>query len=492
MSVVAIIGAGIGGLSTAIRAAAEGRKVTLLESSPEVGGKLRQLKIGAYRFDLGPSLFTWPELLEDTLRAAGEHAAPFHYTKLDRSCHYFWPDGTRFTAWSDRDKLSAEIQSAFGIDPVPVLNHLDSSQRGFNATKGLFLEQSLHEASSWKPNSALGHLGKAVKSWRDLPLTRKLNSWNRRVGHPQIQQLFNRYATYNGSDPYRAPAMLHVIPHLEFGMGTFAPKSGMHGIVEALHQTALNLGVNIRTHARVEKINVENGCVNGVTLLGGEFVEADVVVSGADVTPTYRNMLSDQKQPERILSAEPSTSGVIFYWGMRHPAPDLHLHNILWAEDYREEFAALFERQEISEDPTVYINIGSQTSPSDAPEGAGNWFVMVNAPAGWDPKGLDDLRRKVEQKIERMTGINVRKHRECEHVLTPNDIEIRTGSHRGALYGPASNAPLSAFLRHRNRDRKIKGLYFAGGSVHPGGGIPLCLLSGRITHQLMEKHDPLL
>ena len=182
---------------------------------------------------------------------------------------------------------------------------------------------------------------------------------------------------------------------------------------------------------------------------------------------------------------------MIFYWGVRHPAPDLHLHNILWAQDYRAEFKALFQDESIAEDPTVYINIGSRTSPADAPEGAGNWFVMVNAPAGWETSGLDHLRTRVMAKIQRMTGIDVAAHLECEHVLTPADIATRTGSHMGALYGPASNRPMSAFLRHRNRDRKLKGLYFVGGSVHPGGGIPLCLLGARITHELMEQHDPI-
>jgi diapolycopene oxygenase len=489
VSSVTVIGAGIGGLATAIRAAASGRDVTLFEASPEVGGKLRQLQMDGFRFDLGPSLFTWPDLLLDTLKTAGQHAAPFDYTKLDRSCHYFWPDGTRFKAWSDKNKLSEEITRAFDVAPSPVLEHLERSALGFEATKALFLEQSLHERSSWSPKKTFGHLGQAWRGRQALPLTQTLDQWNARTGHEKLRQLFNRYATYNGSDPYRAPAMLHVIPHLEFGMGTFAPKGGMHAIVKALHSTALNLGVTIHTETPVERILTTHGRVSGVRTHRGDHL-TDVVVSGADVTPTYRRMLPDHRAPERILKAESSTSGVIFYWGVHHPAPELHLHNILWAQDYKAEFDALFQQKTIAEDPTVYINIGSKTSPEDAPEGAGNWFVMVNAPAGWKASGIEDLRHRVMAKIQRMTGIDVAQHLACEHVLTPDDIEARTGSHRGALYGPASNKPTSAFLRHRNRDSRIGGLYFVGGSVHPGGGIPLCLLGARITHELMEQHDP--
>ncbi len=490
MSTVAVIGAGIGGLATAVRAAAEGRNVALFEAAHEVGGKLRQLELGGYRFDLGPSLFTWPDLLVETLQQAGRHAAPFSFSKLDRSCHYFWPDGTRFTAWSDPETLSKEIARAFHVDPGPAMDHLERSAEGFEATRGLFLEQSLHEATSWTPAKTARHLRKAWQGRRALPLTQTLDRWNARPGHDKLRQLFNRYATYNGSDPYRAPAMLHVIPHLEFGMGTFAPDGGMHAIVDALYQTALNLGVKFHLNTPVERILTEGKKVKGVRTASGQEYSADVVVSGADVTPTYRRLLPEHKAPERILSAEPSTSGVIFYWGVRHPAPDLHLHNILWAEDYRAEFDALFKSKTIAADPTVYINIGSRTSPEDAPEGCGNWFVMVNAPAGWQPHDLADLRSTVMDKILRMTGIDVTAHLECEHVLTPQDIASRTGSHRGALYGPASNRPTSAFLRHRNRDRRIRGLYFVGGSVHPGGGIPLCLLGARITQELMEHHDP--
>ena len=489
MSAVAVIGAGIGGLATAVRAAAQGRQVTVYEAAPEIGGKLRQLHLNGYRFDLGPSLFTWPDLLLDTLASAGPKAAPFEYQQLDRSCHYFWPDGTRFTAWKDASALSDEIERAFDIDPGPAMRHLTRSATGFEATRGLFLEQSLHEWHSWSPAKTAKHLSNAWKGRSALPLTRNLNQWNARAGHEKLQQLFNRYATYNGSDPYRAPAMLHVIPHLEFGMGTFAPKGGMHAIVDALYQTAINLGVKVHMDTPVERILTRDGRVSGVRTAKGEHT-ADVVVSGADVTPTYRQMLPEHRAPERILKAESSTSGVIFYWGVRHSAPDLHLHNILWAEDYKAEFDALFKHKQIADDPTVYINIGSRTSPEDAPEGAGNWFVMVNAPAGWKTNGLNDLRKRVIAKIQRMTGIDVAAHLECEHILTPDDIASRTGSHRGALYGPASNRPTSAFLRHRNRDRRIGGLYFVGGSVHPGGGIPLCLLGARITHELMERHDP--
>ena len=491
MSTVAVIGAGIGGLATAIRAAAGGRQVSLFEAAPEVGGKLRELHLDGYRFDLGPSLFTWPELLVDTLNQAGGRAARFAFRKLDRSCHYFWPDGTRFTAWSDPEALSSEIGRAFDVDPGPTMAHLQCSAEGFEATRGLFLEQSLHEPASWQPSVAGGHLRKAWKGRRSLPLTRTLDQWNARAGHDKLRQLFNRYATYNGSDPYRAPAMLHVIPHLEFGMGTFAPEGGMHAIVEALDRTARNLGVRIHLNTPVDRILTKGSKVCGIRTDAGQEHPADVVVSGADVTPTYRRMLPDHRAPERILSAESSTSGVIFYWGVRHPAPDLHLHNILWAEDYRAEFDALFRDRTIAEDPTVYINIGSRTTPEDAPEGCGNWFVMVNAPAGWKTEGLESLRMRVMAKVHRMTGIDVAAHLECEHVLTPDDIASRTGSHQGALYGPASNKPTSAFLRHRNRDRRIRGLYFVGGSVHPGGGIPLCLLGARITHELMERHDPI-
>jgi phytoene dehydrogenase-like protein len=221
--------------------------------------------------------------------------------------------------------------------------------------------------------------------------------------------------------------------------------------------------------------------------VAGHDLAADVVLSNMDVTPTYRRLLPDLKAPEKTLNQERSSSALIFYWGVRRDFPELNLHNILFAGDYEAEFHDLFERKRLHADPTVYIHITSKDLPGEAPEGGENWFVMINAPADY---GQDwtawrtQARASVLAKIERALGVDVAPFIEVEDVLDPPTIQARTGSDRGALYGASSNNAMAAFLRHPNFHRQIPNLFFVGGSAHPGGGIPLCLLSAKIAADL--------
>jgi phytoene dehydrogenase-like protein len=211
-----------------------------------------------------------------------------------------------------------------------------------------------------------------------------------------------------------------------------------------------------------------------------------------DVVPTYRRLMPEQPAPERILEQPRSTSALIFYWGMDRSYPELHLHNILFTEDYPAEFHALTETKTLHPDPTVYINISSKVDPADAPPGGENWFTMINVPhdAGQDWEALRaKARRAILRKLEAMLGKPVEQHIVCEQVLDPPGIQSRTSSFLGALYGSSSDNRYAAFLRHANFSRRIKGLYFCGGSVHPGGGIPLSLLSARIACQQAAKRE---
>ena len=278
---------------------------------------------------------------------------------------------------------------------------------------------------------------------------------------------------------------MHVIPHLEHGIGTFLPEGGMRSIPLHLEKLGRALGVTFLTDTAAARILHAEGRVTGVEDARGQVHRAHWVVSNADLHPTYRQLLPDVKAPERILNQERSTSGVIFYWGVKGTHPKLSLHNILFSKDYRAEFNRIQHDGTPGEDPTVYINITSKELPQDAPEGHENWFVLMNVEANpkmWDDGAVAVLREQVLAKIERTLG--ARPDIVCEQVLKPQTIESLTGSWRGALYGASSNSAAAAFLRHRNRSTDLEGLYFCGGSVHPGGGIPLCLLGARIVDEL--------
>jgi phytoene desaturase len=494
MKKVAIIGAGIAGIASAIRLACKGFDVSVYEANAYAGGKLSSFHLKGYRFDAGPSLFTLPNLVTELFELAGKNPTDFfEYEQLTEVCRYFWEDETQLTAWADPTKFAQEVEHITGESAEKISQFLKESAFKYEVLDGLFLQDSLHKLSTWTSR-------KALRGYLNLPklgIFGTMNDANEKLfKNPKIVQLFNRYATYNGSDPYQTPATLNIIPHLEYNIGAFFPKKGMVSITNSLVKLAESLGVKFYFETRVEEIIVENTGVKGVKVKSiedkkkgentqkvQEFVPANAVVSNMDVTHTYRKLLPTQSHPEFLLNQPKSSSGVIFYWGIKQQFPALDLHNILFSDNYKEEFRTMFDKKTIYHDPTVYINITSKHKADDAPEGCENWFVLINAPANdgqnWD-EIIQETRKNVLDKISRILGKNIAELIECEEILDPRTIESKTSSAQGALYGNSSNNRFAAFLRHANFSSKIKNLYFVGGSVHPGGGIPLALSSAKI------------
>ncbi len=482
-----VIGAGIGGLASALRLKHLGYSVTVFEKNDYAGGKLHAIEQDGYRFDLGPSLFTLPHLVEDLLRLFPKEKINFNYKSKETAFHYFWEDGTLFKASTDSSQFIKDASLIFKEDKTLIKKYLSKSKSKYDLTKSLFLEKSLHKAATYLSLDTL----KAIINAPFLGLSNTLNDENSKFNNPKLTQLFNRYATYNGSSPYQTPGIMTMIPHLELGLGTYYPDGGMHRISQSLYELAQKVGVEFRFRESVTSIkNLENK-VTGVVTKTDDY-DADLVVSNMDIVPTYRNLMKDVPAPEKTLKQERSSSALIFYWGIDREFPELDLHNILFSKDYEAEFKDIFENKTLYSDPTVYINITSKESKDDAPAGHENWFVMVNAPGdyGQDWEQLvKDTKQQIISKIKRCLQVDISKHITTEYILTPQGIEKNTSSYRGALYGAASNNKFAAFLRHPNFNGKIKNLYHVGGSVHPGGGIPLCLLSAQITADLIQKEQ---
>lgn len=317
-----------------------------------------------------------------------------------------------------------------------------------------------------------------------------MNDENEKVfSDKRLVQYFNRYATYNGSSPYLAPGLLNMIPHLEHNIGTYFPTNGMFDITRSIYKLAEELGVSFYFNSRVEKIETSGGHVKGV-VSNGTLYDSDIVVSNADIHPTYQKLLPQHRAPQKLLNQEKSSSALIFYLGIKKEFVELGLHNILFSEHYREEFDCLFAHKTIHHDPTIYINITGKFKKDDAPAGCENWFVMINVPNNngqdWDVL-IAEARKNIIAKINRLLQTDIESLIEAEDILEPRTIESRTSSFAGALYGNASNNRFAAFLRHKNFSSSIKGLYFCGGSVHPGGGIPLCLNSAKIVSELIQE-----
>jgi phytoene desaturase len=300
--------------------------------------------------------------------------------------------------------------------------------------------------------------------------------------------LFNRYATYSGSNPYKAPGMLKLIPHLELNEGIFYPQGGMIAINNALYNLAVKKGVVFNFNTTVQRIIESDNEAKGIVVNHENFF-ADVVISNADVYFTYLKLLNNTYQAKQILKQERSSSALIFYWGIKQEFPQLELHNIFFSKDYEAEFKSIFKTKKPYNDPTVYINITSKMEHGvHAPAGKENWFVMVNVASDMrmsEEAVISLYKKNILAKLNRMLQTDIELLIETETILHPKKIEEETMSFSGALYGNSSNTRKAAFLRHPNFSKDIHRLYFTGGSVHPGGGIPLCLKSAEITADLI-------
>ena len=481
-----IIGAGIAGIASAIRLATKGYDVAVYEANSYPGGKLTTLQLGNYRFDAGPSLFTLPDLVEELFRIAHKNPADyFDYQQLETACHYFFEDGTFLKFYADKTKLLKEVEEKLGVDATPLKKHFDRSELIYKATSKTFLEQSLHKPSSYLSKDILNTI--AHIPWLNI-FTTMHQANEKALNHPKLVQIFDRYATYNGSNPYAAPGILTIIPHLEHGIGTFFPTKGMHSITTAFVQLAQELGVAFHLNQRVDEIVVKNKEIIGIRI-GETHVLADVVVCNSDVKPAYQFLLPTTKAPKKTMKQEPSSSAMIFYWGIKKEFPQLDVHNIFFSDDYKKEFNTIFNDLTVDTDPTIYVHIASKIVKEDAPKNSESWFVMVNVPSNqgqdWNElRGV--IRQRIIDKLNRLLNEDMESLIEVEDYLDPIRIEERTSSFKGALYGASSNDRMAAFFRHPNFS-KIKGLYFAGGSVHPGGGIPLCLLSAKIACNLIPN-----
>lgn len=483
-----VIGAGVAGLASAIRLAVQGFSVTVFEKNSYPGGKLSDFALKGYHFDAGPSLFVEPENIEELFELAGEPVEDyFEYSAYPVACRYFFDDGTVINAYTDKSKFAQELHHKIGENENKVLKYLQHSGKLYNDVGNIFLNYSLHKKSTLRKAPIL----KALATVQKKDLFDSLDGANRKsFTNQKTVQIFNRYATYNGSDPYKAPGMLSLIPHIEYGKGVYYPKGGMISITKALYQLAQEKGVHFYFNKSVDRIIYNKKTVLGV-VAGEENFMAEVIVSNMDIYFTYKNLLKDERRAKKILKQERSSSAMIFYWGITKEFPGLSLHNIFFSKDYKAEFDNIFKAKTLYSDPTVYINITSKCEPAKlAPAGKENWFVMINVPAnaGQDWEALKYRAKQfIIQKLNKVLETDIEPLIEVEETLDPVLIESKTYSYMGSLYGTSSNSGRAAFLRHANFSDSVNRLYFVGGSVHPGGGISLCLKSAKIMSEIVAE-----
>lgn len=465
---VCVLGGGFAGLSAAIYLALQKYEVTLLEQHTSLGGKAGGFEKDGFRFDMGPSVFTMRWVLEDLFKAAGQ-ALPFELTPLEPLCRYIYSSGRVWDVYQDVNKTVAQLD---GKEAKTYLGLLADAKRLYEAAAPTFI-------AGQSPNLlglARYGLRHGLSAHPQLNLPQLLEKYG---ASDDLKLFFLRFATYFGANPFQAPAILHNIAWAELGLGVYYPAGGISGVVRALETLAKNLGVTIQTDVKVERLEQCGHVISHIHTSKG-VLQADAMVSSLDILRTHK--LLNKATPLQKL--EPSLSGFVLLLGIRGETPALSHHTISFSSDYPKEFEAI-RRGEFSSNPTLYFNISSKSDAKDCPAGYENWFVMANAPALKNGQLLDE-EGYAEKLIDIMDerGLQVRDRLCFKQILGPRHLS--GFAEHGSIYG---NAPHSLFttLRPKQTLSGINNLVLAGGTVYPGGGIPLSLLSGKAAAALISK-----
>jgi len=494
---VVVIGAGMGGMAVAARLAVKRHDVTVLEQSPTYGGKLGTFERDGFVFDTGPSLLTIPAVYRDLFNKTGAGLdETVELVELEPAFRYRFPDGvTVEMPGADVGRCATALGDALGGTAYEDWRaFMRRASDIWQVTRRPFLESPLGGLRDLLP------LARNLSDVRTVaPFTSLRGLGERYLHDPRLRMLLDRYATYTGSDPRRAPAALATVPYVEQTFGAFHVGGGVRRLADALHTRSRERGAVYRMSTDVVEVVTDAARVTGVRLADGEVLPADVVVANADATHLYRDLVRDPRGADplrRLRKATPSLSGFVLLLAVRGRTPDLLHHNVWFPQDYDAEFDAVFGRRARPvEDPTVYVCApdDDRMRPDADHE---SWFVLVNAPrhattgeqgtVDWTAPGLAESYRDRVLAVMAERGFDVRDRLLWSQVRTPADLERETRAPGGAIYGTSSNGPRAAFLRAANVS-PVPGLYLVGGSAHPGGGLPLVGMGAQIVAELVGR-----
>lgn len=490
MKQVVVIGAGVGGLATAIRLAKKGHKVSIFEASDFIGGKCHQIERNGFKFDTGPSLLTIPAVYRDLFLKTGKRLEHLLELKsVDPAFAYTFSDGKvlKLSNLSVR-KNCDEIEEVFGKKAGDDWHNLmQRAERMWDLSRATFIESEIKLSRILKELS--------IKKLIDISPFISLRKYvSRHTSDKHLKMIIDRYATYSGSDPRKAPAPLLTIPFIESAFGAWHITGGIAKLAEQLGMRARELGVEIILNSPVSQIIIESGVVGGIKLNDGSIINADAVVANADAKVVYKELISPsvkaaKNERKKLNRLTPSFSGFSLFIGLDNSKvseniPKLEHHNIYFPENYDAEFEDLFEKNVPVENPTIYISAPKDYSLTPN-ENCESWSVLVNAPLHNPDGGVDwgKIESQYAQKIlDRLDELGLRVRERMVHFefRSPKGLEQEVNAPGGSIYGSSSNGPRAAFLRAKNKS-DIAGLYLVGGSAHPGGGLPLVGISAEIV-----------
>jgi phytoene desaturase len=480
---VVVIGGGFGGLGTACLLAREGYDVTLLEKNDQLGGRASVLRDGGFRWDMGPSWYLMPDVFEQFFEQLGEKVED--HLKLRRllpSYRIFFEDGDVVDMTGDLAVDAATFERYEPGAAERLREYLRLSEYQYGIAMRDFVPKNYDSYRDFFTRQAL----------LEGPKLHVLESMDKYVArfftHPKLRKIVQYTLVFLGSSPYSTPALYNIMSHVDFNMGVWYPEGGIHELVRVLAGIAKRYGTEVRCNSPVERILVRNGRVAGVRTAEGE-IEADVVVSNADMHHTETQLLEPRYRTygERYWRKRTlAPSAFIIYLGLDTRVPHLEHHNLYFCEDWRENFARIFDRPAYPENPSLYICCPSKTDPTVAPPGHENLFVLVPiAP------GLEDTPETRERYAEHILNLvaekldvpQLREHVVRQHIFSINDFASRYNSYRGSALGLAHTMRQSAIWRPSNRSKKVRGLYHVGASTNPGIGMPMCLISAQLVRK---------
>ena len=481
---IIIIGGGLGGISTAIRLAKNNFDITIIEKNSNLGGKMNVLEKDGFKFDTGPSLITLPKVFEELYESLEEDLHDhIELIKVNPLFKYMFDPGEELLYSSNLSDLEKLFNDNEELGNEKFYNFITKSSKLFRLSEKTFFKKELLSTPNFTD------LILFFKSPFKLFFQNYEKLIEKTFKNEKIRKIFNRYPTYVGSSPYKSSSILSIIPFMELSFGAWYIKGGLYKLIESLENLLISNNIEIKKNKKVASIDQENGIIKSVTLSDGEKILTDIIVSNVD--PLITKSMLDKKY--EVSNENLSMSGLVFLVGINKKIPELLHHNVIFSDNYKKEFEEIFDYGQFPSDPTVYINCPTKTDFSLAPNNSESIFLMCNSPATkeiWDENSIKESLEKVRMSLAKHKLEKIIDEAKFIESITPNDIEKKFAAPFGSIYGKVSHGIKGTVFRHPNKDKNIKGLYYVGGGVHPGGGTPTVIMSGNIvSKKILEDYE---